>query len=168
MCFVKKIKEMFCLSRKDYYHVSNGPQPNSIVPAASAIVVNDQDEILLHKRRDNQLWSLPGGAMEVGESIEQTIIREVKEETGFDVEIVKIIGIYTDSNHIIEYSNGEVRQQFSICFECHIISGKKSVSSESILVEFFSKEQLSQVNMHPAQLVRINDFYQDQEKAFIR
>ncbi|MDQ0418847.1 mutator protein MutT [Croceifilum oryzae] len=156
------------MTRTDYYHISNSPQANSIVPAASAIVVNNKEEILLHKRRDNQLWSLPGGVMEVGETIEEAIVREVREETGFNVEVKKMIGIYTDPNHLIEYSDGEIRQQFSICFECRIIYGKKLVSNESTCVEFFSKKHLSEISLHPAQLVRINDFYRNQEKAFIR
>lgn len=154
--------------RKDYYYQDNAPSPNSIVPAASAVVLNKEGKILLHKRRDNNSWSLIGGGMELGESIEQTIIREVKEETGFDVSVVKCIGIYTDPNHIIAYSDGEVRQQFSICFECHIKGGKKIVSSESKQVEFFSKEELENLDMHPAQRIRLEDFFKKQKEAFIR
>jgi hypothetical protein len=79
--------EVFMIGRKDYYHAPDAPKPNSIVPAASAVVLNHDGKILLHKRKDNALWSLPGGAMELGESIEETIIREVKEETGLDVKV---------------------------------------------------------------------------------
>lgn len=157
--------------RKDYYYHPNAPKPNSLVPAASAIVIHDEDEkekILLHKRRDNNLWSLPGGAMELGESIKETIMREVKEETGFDVKVVKCVGIYTDPNHVITYSDGEIRQQFSICFECHIVGGQKTVSSESMQVDFFSKEELEQLKMHPAQRIRIADYLKNQEKTIIR
>jgi ADP-ribose pyrophosphatase YjhB (NUDIX family) len=66
--------------RTDYYDDLSAPTPNSLVPAASAIVVNADNEILLHRRSDNDLWSVPGGAMELGESILQTVVREVKEE----------------------------------------------------------------------------------------
>ncbi|SDZ36209.1 NUDIX domain-containing protein [Thermoactinomyces sp. DSM 45892] len=156
------------MARTDYYHESNSPRANLIVPAASAIVVNNKGKLLLHKRKDNQLWSLPGGVMEIGETIEDAIMREVKEETGFITEVKKLVGVYTDPQHLIEYSDGEVRQQFSICFECHIICGEKFVSHESTCVEFFSKEQLSKMNLHPAQSVRINDFFRNQERAFIR
>jgi ADP-ribose pyrophosphatase YjhB (NUDIX family) len=158
----------YTVARKDYYHQPNAPQPNSIVPAASAVVTDSNGKILLHKRRDNALWSLPGGALELGESIEQAISREVKEETGFEVEVLKCIGIYTDPEHIIAYSDGEVRQQFSICFECRIIGGELSISSESYEVQFFTVEETKQLAMHPAQRVRIQDYLQHQEKAFIR
>ena len=72
------------MNRVDYFNDPHAPQANSIVPAASAIVTNKDGKILLHRRSDNALWSLPGGVMEIGESIEQTIVREVKEETGCD------------------------------------------------------------------------------------
>lgn len=156
------------MSRKDYYHQPNSPQPNALVPAASAVIADTEGKILLHKRSDNNLWSLPGGAMDLGESIEQTIIREVKEETGFDVEVLKCIGIYTDPEHVIEYSDGEIRQQFSICFKCRIIGGNLRISSESTQVCFFSKKELEHLPMHPAQKIRICDFFIDRERAFIR
>ncbi|WP_028778783.1 NUDIX domain-containing protein [Shimazuella kribbensis] len=156
------------MGRKDYYHEDGAPKPNSIVPAASAVVIDDKNRILLQKRRDNNLWSLPGGGMELGESIEETIVREVMEETGFNVEVVKCIGIYTDPKHVIEYSDGEIRQQFSICFACQIIDGSMQVSSESKEVEFISLDQLENLEMHPAQRVRINDYLEYKEMTFIR
>jgi hypothetical protein len=61
-----------------------------------------------------------------------------------------------------------VRQQFSICFECRIVGGELSVSSESYEVQFFTKEETEQLDMHPAQRVRIHDYLQHQEKAYIR
>jgi ADP-ribose pyrophosphatase YjhB (NUDIX family) len=106
--------------------------------------------------------------MELGESIEECIIREVKEETGFEVEVLKCIGIYTDPEHIIAYSDGEVRQQFSICFECRIVGGELAVSSESTQVKFFTKDDLDLLDLHPAQQTRIQDYFANQERAFIR
>lgn len=129
------------MSRKDYYYDNNAPKPNSIIAAASAIVTNSENQILLHRRRDNNSWSLLGGAMEYGENIERTVIREVKEESGLEVRVEKLIGIYSDPNHIIEYSNGEIRQQFSICFHCILESGEISVSNESYEVRFLKKKK---------------------------
>lgn len=156
------------MSRKDFYHQVDAPQPNAIIPAASAVVINNKNQILMHKRSDNSLWSLLGGAMEIGETIEQTIIREVKEESGFNVKVDKCIGIYTDPEHVISYEDGEVRQQFSICFQCRILGGVKKVSSESIEVEFFTEDELEQLEMHPAQRIRLQDYFQKQERTLIR
>ena len=81
------------MARLDYFNDSNAPKPNSIVPSASAIVTNDEGKILLHRRSDNDLWAVPGGAMDIGESIGETVVREVKEETGLDVKPEYIIGV---------------------------------------------------------------------------
>ena len=105
-------------NRIDYYDDPHAPKAKSIVPAASAIVTNDDGNILLQRRTDNGLWGLPGGAMEIGESIGETIVREVKEETGLEVVPKSIVGVYSNPKHVIAYSNGEVRQQFSL-FRVH-------------------------------------------------
>jgi 8-oxo-dGTP pyrophosphatase MutT (NUDIX family) len=79
------------MARTDYLNDPSAPAPNSIVPAASAVVTNDAGEILLQRRSDNALWALPGGTMDVGERIAQTVVREAREETGLDVEVTGIV-----------------------------------------------------------------------------
>ncbi|MBD1372267.1 NUDIX domain-containing protein [Hazenella sp. IB182357] len=147
---------------------SDAPIPNTLVPAASGIVLNKKGNILLHKRSDNHLWSLPGSVMELGETIEQTIIREVKEETGFDVVVKKCVGIYTDPRHIIAYTDGEVRQQFSICFECNITKDELRISNESTQIDFFTFDEVEKLELHPAQRISIDDFHHARERAYIR
>ncbi|GAA0788044.1 NUDIX hydrolase [Hathewaya limosa] len=156
------------MGRKDYYHDKNSPMANSIVAAASAVIIDQSGRILLHKRKDNNMWSLLGGAMETGESISQTIIREVKEESGYDVKINKLIGIYTDPQHVIEYSDGEIRQQFSICFNCEVVAGNLTISDESKDVQFFNIDELNKLNIHEAQWVRIKDYLDNKEYPFIK
>ena len=112
------------MGRVDYYHDPNAPRANSLVPGASAIVVNDEGKILLHRRSDNARWALPGGVMDIGESIAQTVTREVREETGLEVEPEYIVGVYSDPGHVFAYDDGEVRQQFSVCFACRIVGGQ--------------------------------------------
>lgn len=156
------------MGREDYYHTENAPKPNSIVPAASAVVVDNERRILLHRRRDNNLWSLPGGAMELGESITQAIIREVEEETGLQVRVVRLIGVYTDPEHVIKYSDGEIRQQFSVCFACVPESGFIRASDESYEVRFFPFDDIQGISIHPSQVIRIKDYLYNKESAFIR
>jgi ADP-ribose pyrophosphatase YjhB (NUDIX family) len=101
--------------RIDYYDDPNAPPANGIVPSVNVVVTNDNGEILLIKRSDNDNWALPGGAIDIGESMTQAAVRETKEETGIDCEITGLVGIYTDPKHVIHYtSNDEVRQEFSI------------------------------------------------------
>ena len=146
--------------RIDYFDAPDAPRPNSLVPAASAIVVNEAKEILLHRRSDNDLWSLPGGAMELAESILQTVVREVKEETGLDVTPVRVTGIYTDPRSVVAFADGEVRQQFSICFLCSIVGGELNVSSESTEVRFVQPATIHSLNMSPSVRLRIRHYFE--------
>ena len=64
------------MARTDYYNDPDAPPANSVVPSTTAVVTDDQDRIVLIRRRDNDLWALPGGGMELGESIVDTAVRE--------------------------------------------------------------------------------------------
>jgi ADP-ribose pyrophosphatase YjhB (NUDIX family) len=146
------------MGRVDYYEDPEAPAANSLVPAASAIVTDDQGRILLHRRRDNDQWALPGGVMELGESLGECVVREVREETGFVVEPVGIVGIYSDPKHVFAYDDGEVRQEFSICFECRITAGDLAVSDESYEVEFFPADAIASLPMVDRVRLRVTDY----------
>jgi 8-oxo-dGTP pyrophosphatase MutT (NUDIX family) len=156
---------IYMARRTDYFNDPNAPRPTRIVPAATAIVTNEKGHILVERRRDNAHWGLPGGVMEVGETIGQTIIREVKEETELDVLPITIVGVYTNPNYVIAYADGEVRQQFSICFACTITGGELHVSEESFEVAFFSPEEIEQLTMHESIRLRIHHYLTRQEPA---
>lgn len=151
------------MARSDYYDDPNAPPANSLVPSGSAIVTNDVGEILLHRRADNQLWALPSGKMDTGETLAQAIIREVYEETGLQVEPERIVGIYSDPKHVIAYSDGEVRQEFSICLACRIVGGEIRVSEESSAVRFFAPAEIDHLEMHPSIRLRISDYLERRE-----
>ncbi len=146
------------MGRADYYDDPEAPPANSLVPAASAIVTNEQGEILLHRRRDNEMWALPGGVMEIGESLGGCAIREVQEETGLTVEAVGIVGIYSDPKHVFAYDDGEVRQEFSICLECRLVDGELEVSDESYEVRFVAPESVPDLPMVDSIRLRVTDF----------
>jgi ADP-ribose pyrophosphatase YjhB (NUDIX family) len=90
---------------------------NSVVPSVTVVIRDDQGRVLLIHKIDNDLWALPGGGHDAGERITDTAVREVNEETGLDVEVVRLVGTYTNPHHVMAYDDGEVRQQFSLCFE---------------------------------------------------
>ena len=144
--------------RVDYYHDPEAPTANSLVVGGSAVVVNDEGCILLQRRSDSGSWALPGGAMDIGETFAQSVIREVKEETGFDVRIERIIGIYSDPGHVFAYDDGEVRQEFNICLACTIVGGELAVSSESTDVRFVALDEVADLTMHPSIRKRIDDY----------
>src|SRR5258707_6971281 len=155
------------MSRIDYLNDPNAPKINSLVPAASAIVLNQEGKILLQLRSDTHVWALPGGAMEIGETIGQAAVRETKEETGLDVEPEYIVGVYTNPNHVVGFPNGEVRQQFSLCFACRLVGGDIKVSNESTEVGFFSPAEIEHLNMHPSISLRIQHFLEHREHPVI-
>ncbi|MGW1177239.1 NUDIX hydrolase [Kitasatospora sp. NPDC002543] len=126
------------MSRRDYVDDPNAPQANSLVPAASVVVVDNAGRVLLQRRTDNGMWALPGGRMDIGESLSGCGIRETREETGIDVEITGIVGTYTDPRHVFAYDDGEVRQEFSICLLARPLGGELRVSDESHEVRWFT------------------------------
>lgn len=155
------------MSRTDHYDDPDAPPANSLVPAASAVVVDDEGRILVARRRDNDLWTIPGGAMEPGETIAQTAVREVKEETGIDVEVVGLVGLYSDPRHVVEYSDGEVRQQFSICFACRPTSAVTAPSDETSEIRYVEPDELHALDIHPSIRLRIQHHLERRPEPYL-
>ncbi|MFC5175601.1 NUDIX hydrolase [Nocardioides taihuensis] len=141
--------------RIDYIDDPDAPPANSVVPSVVAIVQDDDDRVLLIHKTDNDLWALPGGGHEIGESIADTVIREVKEETGYDVEVLGISGTYTNPSHVMAYEDGEVRQQFSLAFRAKLLGGSARTSSESKEVAWLSPDEARSLEMHPSMRIRL-------------
>lgn len=123
--------------RIDYVHDPDAPVPNSLVPSVIVLVADDAGRILAIERTDNGWWSIPGGAIELGESVAQAAVRETEEETGIRCEITGLVGIYSDPGHVIHYlSNDEVRQEFGILLTARPVGGSTRTSDESSRVEW--------------------------------
>jgi ADP-ribose pyrophosphatase YjhB (NUDIX family) len=153
--------------RVEYFDDPAAPKPNSLVVAVSVVVTDQAGRILLQRRTDNDLWGLPGGAMELGESIGQAVVRETREETGLDVEPTRLVGIYSDPNHVIAYADGEVRQEFSICFTARLVRGEASVADdESKEVRFIAADELHTLDMHRSTRLRIHHFLEGRTEPY--
>jgi ADP-ribose pyrophosphatase YjhB (NUDIX family) len=153
--------------KTDYFADPDAPKANSLVVAVAAVVRNDHGEVLLIERTDNGLWALPGGAQEIGESVKDAVVREVQEETGLDVEVTALTGGYSDPAHVIAYDDGEVRQEFSLCFAARPISGRLRPSSESRQARWVAPDEIGGLNIHPSMRLRIEHGLSRQDGPYI-
>lgn len=143
--------------RIDWYDDPNAPEVNSIKPSAGAFVQDDQGHVLLIRRDDNGNWSMPGGAMDPGESLSECAFRETFEETGIIIHVTGLVGIWTDPLHRIEYtSDGEVRQEFTVIYAGRWAAGSPRPSKESLSVEWVSPHKIPELQMDRSQRMRID------------
>lgn len=143
------------MSRTDHFQDPDAPEPNSIVIAVSAFVLDDHERLLTIRRTDNDLIALPGGRHELGETVTQTAVRETREETGILVEVTSLVGVFSNPDHVMSYDDGEVRQEFSICFRARPIDGTPRTSDESSEVAWLTRSDLDAVDIHPSIRLRI-------------
>ncbi|MGB3684780.1 MAG: NUDIX domain-containing protein [Ornithinimicrobium sp.] len=155
------------MGRTDYINDPDAPAINSVVPSVVAIVRDDKGRVLMIHKTDNDRWALPGGGHEPGESIAQTVVREVKEETGYDVEVDTLTGTYTDPNHVMSYDDGEVRQQFSLAFRARLVGGKRRTSTESDEVAWIDPADADSLNLHPSMRLRLSHAIQNPDGPHI-
>jgi 8-oxo-dGTP pyrophosphatase MutT (NUDIX family) len=138
-------------------------------PGASAIIFDSsREKVLLTRRSDNGRWCLPGGGMDPGESAEETCVREALEETGLQVRVTKLVGIYTSPNIMVEYADGGRVQPVSFSFEAEVIGGELSLSDETTEYGYFSVNVLNNLDLLEHHRQRIEDATQVQAAAFYR
>ena len=148
------------MNRKiDYHDDPAAPEPNSLVPAVTVVVAREDGAILLIRRTDNGNWALPGGAVEMQESVAEAAIRETWEETGVKCEITGLAGIYSDPRHVIHYtSNDEVRREFSTVLTARPVDGQPTPSEESREVRWVRPADLAGYAMDRSMRKRVEDF----------
>ena len=137
--------------------------------AADAVVFDDAGRVLLQHRADFDMWGLPGGSIEAGETLIEAIVREVKEESGLDVKVVKLIGAYSEPEFTTtRYPDGNVVHYVSLTFECRVTGGTlRPQRGESKAVRFFDPHDLPEPLLRD-HLPRIRDALARRDVAFIR
>ena len=121
---------------------------------AAAIIVNNKGQILLQSRADNDKWGLPGGCQEVGETFEEVVIREVKEETNLDITIdnIELITIVSGETRHKSYPNGDHVYNNTALYCVKDWSGDLRWDEESKDMRFFDLDNLPE-NLHDPDLI---------------
>lgn len=107
----------------------------------TAVAIFHEGRVLLDHRRDGS-WGLIGGALELGESLENCARRETVEETGLSLSDFRLLGLFSHPSRIIEYADGEAVQSVTVCFAATAMSDSVSLSAESRDAGFFSQVEL--------------------------
>jgi 8-oxo-dGTP pyrophosphatase MutT (NUDIX family) len=154
--------------RIDYYDDSSAPEANSQEPSVNVVVGNAAGEVLLIRRSDNDNWAVPGGAIDLGESMVQAAVRETREETGVDCQVTGLVGVYTDPRHVMLYtSNGEARQEFSIVLTGQAIGGEPTGSEESSEVRWAARKELGGYAMDRSMRLRIEHYLEGRAGPYL-
>jgi len=124
--------------------------------ACGCLIFNDKGQVLLQKRSDDGLWGNPGGSMELGETIQEAVIREVKEETSLKLRAddLKIFAIYSGENQHHIYPNGDEVYFVNIIFKTSTYSGELKSDSESMELRFFDIKELPNNITKPLEVVK--------------
>jgi 8-oxo-dGTP diphosphatase len=137
--------------------VSNQPGNLAFFRIGVNALIFDEERILLAHRRDIDWWNLPGGGMELGETVEEAACREVLEETGLEVVVDYLVGVYSKPQ----------KREIVLTFCCHIIGGELSATEESRACAYFSPDALP-LNTLPKHRQRVEDALLNQPHAVIR
>jgi ADP-ribose pyrophosphatase YjhB (NUDIX family) len=145
-----------------------GRQGELRVGSCAVIFDDERKKVLLTKRADNGLWCLPGGRMEPGESAEQCCRREVREETGLEVQPTRLIGVYSNRDQLIIYPDGNRVQIVVLSFEAQIKGGMLGPSTETTAIGFFSPAEIVTLPMHGQHEERVHDALRDLPRTIVR
>jgi 8-oxo-dGTP pyrophosphatase MutT (NUDIX family) len=135
----------------------------------SVTIFDDSGEkILLTQRSDNGLWCLPGGAVDPGESVVEAAERETLEEVGMKVKVLRLIGVYSCPNRVIEYADGNRWQIIGLNFEAKLLDGQPCCTPEVKAFGYFSLDEVKSIELMEHHWERIHDAMEHQPDPFLR
>ncbi len=114
-----------------------------LIPSVAAVVTDDEGKILLQEKSSGEAWSLPAGSIEPGESPEEAIIREVREETGLNVLVEKVLGVYGGIGFRYTYPNNHQVEYTVVLYRCRVINASGTpLDSETVSLGYFSEHDM--------------------------
>jgi 8-oxo-dGTP pyrophosphatase MutT (NUDIX family) len=136
--------------------------------SVSAVIFDRRGYVLLQQRSDGGQWGLPGGSLEIGESLHDAVAREVREETGLTVRPRRLIGVYSRPElQVVRYPDGNAWHYVNVCFECVVRGGRLTTCDETLALAWAPPRRL------PAPLlsnhrIRIRDARARRVAPFVR
>jgi ADP-ribose pyrophosphatase YjhB (NUDIX family) len=134
-----------------YYRDPDAPTPNAPRRIGVVAFIERDGRLLLEQRADFGTWGLVGGLLEEDETVEEGIVREIREETGLETVSVKLFGVFSDPTRIVAYPDGNVMRLLSVAFTVRVAEGEPRVSHESLALRFVAREDLGTLELGPAQ-----------------
>jgi 8-oxo-dGTP pyrophosphatase MutT (NUDIX family) len=113
-----------------------------LVPATACIVLNEREEVLLQLRSDTRRWGCPGGIMDIGETVVESVVREVMEETGLAISDPWLFGVYSGTHYTGRYPNGDEIAVVQVAFVAEKFEGEPVTDHESEMLDFFPFNRL--------------------------
>jgi len=145
-----------------------GKQGKLLLGCSATIFDATKQRILLTRRTDNGQWCLPGGAVEPGESVAETCVREVWEETGLQVRVLGLFGVYSSPHRLVEYAGGNRFHIIVLNFAAEVVGGALSLSDETTAYGYFTVDEIAALDLLESHRERIADAITFQCAAFIR
>ena len=146
---------------KFYYRDERAPKPNKPNHVGTCAVIAHEDRILLEYRTDSDYWALIGGGLEIDESTEAGMVREIYEETGIRISEneLKLFNIYSDPSRIIEYPDGNIIRSISIAYTLKIACKHTLIcSEESRKLKYFSIDEIKDIDIVDTHKHIIDDY----------
>jgi len=127
-----------------------------------------RQKVLLTRRSDNGQWCLPGGSLDPGESVSEACEREFQEETGLQVRVVRLTGVYSSPDRLVVYPDGNRAHIVALNFEVQRIGGEATLSEETTGLDWFPTGEAVEMKLFSNHAERVRDALTGQAEAFVR
>ncbi|KGR84384.1 NUDIX hydrolase [Lysinibacillus odysseyi] len=132
-----------------------------IAPGSAVIVLNEQNEILLQLRSDTNDWGIPGGGMEIGDSLEETARKELFEETGLEAQDLELLDIASGKEFYYQFPHGDEIYNVTAVFKAMKVTGTLMGNEESLELGYFPLDSLPELNGTTEKLLKRIGYVKD-------
>ncbi|MCP2167997.1 NUDIX hydrolase [Goodfellowiella coeruleoviolacea] len=150
----------------DHFNDPDAPRANSLRPAVNTFVQDGAGRVLLVHRAEQDLHTLPGGEQRPGETPLDAVLRTTYAETGVRVAVTGLVGVYSDPAHVVAHDDGEVRQEFVLCFRATPSDGELDTRDQTMKADWVNPARMYELAIHPAVRLRIQHGFDDRREPY--